>query len=202
KYQAGEIATVLCLLKGGTLWFRQTRWGATFCCGSVSEPKNSIILNVSQSELKYLLLLYCIQLNHSSVPQIACRQKVPGGRLASVHNLRANTDLVSIVKKCNFRQWSVWLGAMRLYKSNRFIWTDGSRWNFQKWAPGEPNNLWNNENCVESYIQYTGNWNDIPCEALRPFICAFKSGSRRWKTEKCWKHDTAWLIKITQRMKR
>uniref|UniRef100_A0A3B3S098 C-type lectin domain-containing protein n=1 Tax=Paramormyrops kingsleyae TaxID=1676925 RepID=A0A3B3S098_9TELE len=134
--------------------------------------------------------------------EIACRQKVPGGRLASVHNLRANTDLVSIVKKCNFRQWSVWLGAMRLYKSNRFIWTDGSRWNFQKWAPGEPNNLWNNENCVESYIQYTGNWNDIPCEALRPFICAFKSGSRRWKTEKCWKHDTAWLIKITQRMKR
>ncbi|XP_048826637.1 C-type lectin BfL-2-like [Brienomyrus brachyistius] len=115
--------------------------------------------------------------------EITCRQKAPGGHLASVHNARANADLIRIVKKRSRGQWSIWLGGMRLCKSSRFIWTDGSHWNFQKWAPGEPNNAWNNENCMEMYIKYIGYWNDFPCEGLRPFVCAFKSHKRQQEPE-------------------
>jgi len=55
-----------------------------------------------------------------------------------------------------------------LSQSGRFVWTDGSFWNYQIWTPGEPNHRFSNrEDCVEM------NWN----RKQRGFffkICNFK----------------------------
>ena len=38
------------------------------------------------------------------------------------------------------------------------------------WLPGEPNNVGSNEDCTVM-IYTSGNWNDLPCTALRAHVC-------------------------------
>uniref|UniRef100_A0A3B3Q1W8 C-type lectin domain-containing protein n=1 Tax=Paramormyrops kingsleyae TaxID=1676925 RepID=A0A3B3Q1W8_9TELE len=96
-----------------------------------------------------VLLIYCIQLNRSSVYQFACREKATGGHLVSVHDEQANSDVNCIVMKYNYSSPRIWLGGMELFQSKKFIWTDGSVWDFKKWVPGQPDNTNNTEDCVE-----------------------------------------------------
>uniref|UniRef100_A0A8C1LCQ8 C-type lectin domain-containing protein n=1 Tax=Cyprinus carpio TaxID=7962 RepID=A0A8C1LCQ8_CYPCA len=77
-----------------------------------------------------------------SAAEFRCRNKAPGGHLVSVHKSKANSDLL-----CFF-------GGFEFFQSGRFIWTDGSSWNYQIWTLGEPNTVFSyKEDCVEM------NWN-------------------------------------------
>ncbi|XP_048826642.1 lectin-like [Brienomyrus brachyistius] len=116
----------------------------------------------------------------SSFPdaEFACRQKAAGGHLVSVHEEQANSDVLCIVMKYNYSSPRIWLGAMELFQSKKFIWTDGSLWNFEKWVPGQPDNTHNAEDCVEMNWNNTGLWNDDSCERKKNFVCSFKPGGR------------------------
>ncbi|XP_061907857.1 E-selectin [Entelurus aequoreus] len=53
-----------------------------------------------------------------------------------------------------------WSGSgRRLHKSR----------DFQRWAPGEPNNIRSSEDCVEMYNN--GRWNDCKCGSRLPAVC-------------------------------
>uniref|UniRef100_A0A8C2FZR7 C-type lectin domain-containing protein n=1 Tax=Cyprinus carpio TaxID=7962 RepID=A0A8C2FZR7_CYPCA len=74
-----------------------------------------------------------------SAAEFRCRNKAPGGHLVSVHKSKANSDLLCFI------------GGFEIF---RFIWTDGSSWNYQIWTLGEPNTVFSyKEDCVEM------NWN-------------------------------------------
>ena len=71
-----------------------------------------------------------------------------------------------------------WIGGQR--KGNSFQWIDGSPFNFSNWYSkhNDPNNMNNNENCVEVYSNkgqdlngFDKKWNDHPCYELKNFVC-------------------------------
>lgn len=58
------------------------------------------------------------------------------------------------------RERTVWIGAKRLHsKSQDWEWSDGTPFEFENWAPGEPNNCGGIENRV--HMCGNGQWNDV-----------------------------------------
>uniref|UniRef100_A0A4W5NU03 Si:dkey-9i23.5 n=1 Tax=Hucho hucho TaxID=62062 RepID=A0A4W5NU03_9TELE len=102
----------------------------------------------------YRLGSYCVKyyktLLNFTEAELQCRSAAPGGHLVSVHNDQANTNLLCVVMKSNAKSPRIWLGGFELFKSGKFVWTDGSSWNFEAWTPGEPISRWtSHEDCVE-----------------------------------------------------
>ncbi|XP_048861449.1 lectin-like [Brienomyrus brachyistius] len=113
----------------------------------------------------------------------ACRHAASGSRLVSVHDEQTNADVLAVVLKYNSSSPRIWLGGQRLGQSKKFIWTDGSLWNFKKWVPGQPDDTQNIENCVEMNWKILGEWNDVRCTDQKPFVCAFKWQKRQQELE-------------------
>lgn len=72
-----------------------------------------------------------------------------------------------------------WIGLNDRAREGKFVWSDGSRYNYSLWSKGEPNNYRKKEDCV--VINYTknneGRWNDWNCAAKEKFICSRTGGS-------------------------
>ncbi|XP_030640050.1 lectin-like [Chanos chanos] len=105
--------------------------------------------------------------------EFRCRKEAPGGHLASVHSRRANNDLNCIVFKYNKKSPRIWLGGFELFNSRKWVWIDDSNWDFQAWVPGEPNNHFNKEDCLEMNWKEKGKWNDDRCLKKKNFLCSF-----------------------------
>ncbi|XP_072554036.1 lectin-like isoform X2 [Paramormyrops kingsleyae] len=120
---------------------------------------------------------YCIRYFNTplsfSDAEFACRQKASGSHLVPLHDEQANEDVLAIVLKFNPSSPRTWLGGQRVGQTNKFMWTDGSPWNFEKWVPGQPD-TGNIENCVEMNWKNLGEWNDERCTNQKPFVCAFE----------------------------
>jgi hypothetical protein len=61
-----------------------------------------------------------------------------------------------------------WIGYSRNSAGN-FHWVNGA-YGYTNWAPGEPNDANNNEDCTV-IRSWNGLWNDLNCSAQRPYIC-------------------------------
>ncbi|XP_078616305.1 echinoidin-like [Branchiostoma floridae x Branchiostoma japonicum] len=65
-----------------------------------------------------------------------------------------------------------WIGLNDINADGEFTWTDGTDENYLNWAPGQPDEAYNGEDCVEFWDKGAeGEWNDLDCGALRPFTC-------------------------------
>ncbi|XP_026145194.1 galactose-specific lectin nattectin-like [Carassius auratus] len=107
--------------------------------------------------------------------EFSCRSQAHGGHLVSVHNSKANADVLCIVVYHNPHNLITWIGGFELFRSGKFIWTDGSFWNYQIWSPGEPTRIYRSSDvCVEMNWSHVGKWNDYPCHVRRNYMCAFK----------------------------
>ena len=62
-----------------------------------------------------------------------------------------------------------WIGLIR-HQDKLFYTIFGSKPSYTNWGPGEPNNAGGSENCGH-LVNDHGQWNDIPCGRLFPFIC-------------------------------
>ncbi|XP_069047250.1 lactose-binding lectin l-2-like [Lepisosteus oculatus] len=91
-----------------------------------------------------------------------------GGNLASVHSEVEHNFLLQLIKSRGANP--TWLGGSDCVKEGRWLWSDGSKWDYSKWDPPEPNNL-DVENCLLTYWALA-NWNDMPCNYQFPYICA------------------------------
>ena len=47
----------------------------------------------------------------------------------------------------------------------------GAALTYTNWHGGEPNNHGGNENCVHTYAEYNGTWNDVTCDTYMPAVC-------------------------------
>nr|ABP94108.1 venom C-type lectin mannose binding isoform 2 [Pseudechis porphyriacus] len=101
-----------------------------------------------------------------------CRKHKPGCHLASIDGSEESTDLAEYVSDYLRSGGNVWIGLNDPQKKRCWQWTDRSRNSYLTWQPGEPNNLRNNENCVELWSR-SGykNWNDENCASTRAFLC-------------------------------
>ncbi|XP_015761322.1 PREDICTED: macrophage mannose receptor 1-like [Acropora digitifera] len=94
--------------------------------------------------------------------------------------LKQGANLLSITSKqeqdfishhfTDNRHGTVWLGLNDRNIEAGYIWSDGSPVTFLNWAPLEPNDVNNVENCAEMYLANT-RWNDVKCTTLIGYIC-------------------------------
>ncbi|XP_052453189.1 galactose-specific lectin nattectin [Carassius gibelio] len=90
--------------------------------------------------------------------------------LASVHNKLDNDHLLSLVP--SFTRF--WVGAQDGEQEGQWIWSDGSHFNYTSWCSGEPNNVGNEEHCLELAYSSNNCWNDLTCSVQLAFVCAKK----------------------------
>ncbi|XP_066512932.1 C-type mannose receptor 2-like [Hoplias malabaricus] len=87
------------------------------------------------------------------------------------------TDLTSVRDQSDNQQiWSmtttsssnnVWIGLF----NDSWQWSDQSISSFRYWQSGQPNNLGGFEKCAAVYMEDQGQWHDVNCECMNPFIC-------------------------------
>lgn len=75
-----------------------------------------------------------------------------GYELASIENTNENEIITGLIE--GFEH--LWIGGSKESGSS-WEWSDGTKWAFDNWNTGEPNNAGGNENCLE--ITSNGKWN-------------------------------------------
>ncbi|KAK6291612.1 hypothetical protein J4Q44_G00373960 [Coregonus suidteri] len=104
-----------------------------------------------------------------------------GGNLASVHSLPQYRFLQSLIQESRVQR--TWIGAYDAMKEGLWLWSDGSRFNYQNWAPGQPSNynhgfvkdITNGRgHCMEMNCGASHRQNDVPCWFKLPFVCSRK----------------------------
>ena len=122
--------------------------------------------------------IIALDLYHDDARVLASSLKKDGvnGHLATISTAEENSFILSQVIR-DYRQPSpldeYWLGGT--YVSNNWTWTDDSKWQFENWAPREPNNMgketavsmWGNFAYEKSRI--AGSWNNcLPNNQVNP----------------------------------
>ena len=101
-----------------------------------------------------------------------CQLISPGaGDLASVSDRTTNDFLTTVTTR------RAWIGGYEYEDQNgRWVWSDGTIWNFTKWAQNQPDNTWGAENCVVFNFGNNGqgNWNDANGVDSKEFICQYQ----------------------------
>ncbi|KAG5264400.1 hypothetical protein AALO_G00253380 [Alosa alosa] len=97
-----------------------------------------------------------------------CGGEAAGGHLISIHDEQTSED-VQILTGSSYTR--VWIGGFKIPHSGKFVWTDGSNWDYTNWVQGEPNG---NGDCVQINYDTPGKWDDVQCWSSRGYVCAFK----------------------------
>uniref|UniRef100_I3JB01 C-type lectin domain-containing protein n=2 Tax=Oreochromis niloticus TaxID=8128 RepID=I3JB01_ORENI len=100
-----------------------------------------------------------------------------GAHLASVHRSSEYRLIQKLTRPHGFR--TTWIGGTNASGKHVWLWSDGSRFHYTHWCPGEPNNGLGNQHCLQ--INYSGSkcWDDVQCDSHRPSICARKISRHR-----------------------
>ncbi|XP_024862446.1 galactose-specific lectin nattectin-like [Kryptolebias marmoratus] len=93
--------------------------------------------------------------------------------LVSVHSLEEHNFVNFLIKNFDPAQRFTWIGLTDLYKEGAWMWSDGSKVNFQHWDQGQPDNRNKVEHCVHTNMVTNHKWNDHQCSETFPFVCAF-----------------------------
>ncbi|XP_046894040.1 ladderlectin-like [Hypomesus transpacificus] len=94
--------------------------------------------------------------------------------LASVHSSEEYHFLQEVVRRESGDFSYVWLGGSDAVENQAWFWSDGSRFEYQNWHRGEPNNVRNREHCMMMNFGGEYRWNDVPCGNHYRFICSLK----------------------------
>jgi hypothetical protein len=90
------------------------------------------------------------------------------GHLISIHTQAVQDFLTTEAFAIQGGDW--WIGLSDIKAEGTFVWTDGSKLDYLHWNGGEPNNA-GEEDCANITQGGGGQWNDLPCDAVIPFIC-------------------------------
>uniref|UniRef100_A0A3B5Q3F4 C-type lectin domain-containing protein n=1 Tax=Xiphophorus maculatus TaxID=8083 RepID=A0A3B5Q3F4_XIPMA len=72
-----------------------------------------------------------------------------GANLASIRNSNDHNFLKNLVNRKKGSYERTWVGGHDGEKEGVWLWSDGSKFTYNQWGSGEPNNLYGNENCME-----------------------------------------------------
>ena len=100
-----------------------------------------------------------------------------GGHLASVSSNETMRYVLALWSRQN--KPHVWLGGNVLDQEGIWKWTDCTHWEFEFWAPTNPDNSGGDEHCLHIFTgtgtdNPQGFWNDVPCSWKTDFLCSQK----------------------------
>ncbi|TEA33882.1 collectin-11 [Globicephala melas] len=100
--------------------------------------------------------------------QLACQGR--GGTLGMPKDEAANGLLAAYIAQAGLAR--VFIGINDLEREGTFVYADRSPMQtFSQWRSGEPNNAYDDEDCVE--LVASGGWNDVACHLTMHFLCEF-----------------------------
>ncbi|XP_063040771.1 galactose-specific lectin nattectin-like [Engraulis encrasicolus] len=93
-----------------------------------------------------------------------------GGNLASVHSIADYHYIQGLIVTATHGAPLTWLGGSDAQQDGVWLWSDGSRFSFLHWSPGQGGV--SSEACLQ--MNYGGGllWNDIACSVKSPSVCA------------------------------
>ncbi|XP_062863357.1 collectin-11 isoform X2 [Trichomycterus rosablanca] len=93
-----------------------------------------------------------------------------GGHLAMPKDAAANRAIAAYITDAGLRR--VYIGINDLEREGQFVYVDHTPMTtFTKWREGEPNNAYEDEDCVE--LVFSGEWVDLACSSTMNFVCEF-----------------------------
>ncbi|XP_072017220.1 uncharacterized protein [Amphiura filiformis] len=95
----------------------------------------------------------------------ACVAK--GAALTSINN-QLEQDFIND----NYPGVWVWIGLDDLTTEGTYEWVDGQPYDYTNWRDTQPDNDRGIEHCI--YLYEDGDWNDMPCDEPRGYICKMK----------------------------
>uniref|UniRef100_A0A2I3HS14 C-type lectin domain-containing protein n=1 Tax=Nomascus leucogenys TaxID=61853 RepID=A0A2I3HS14_NOMLE len=100
--------------------------------------------------------------------QLSARAR--GGTLSMPKDEAANGLMAAYLAQAGLAR--VFIGINDLEREGAFVYSDRSPMRtFNKWRSGEPNNAYDEEDCVEMVA--SGGWNDVACHTTMYFMCEF-----------------------------
>ncbi|XP_061828609.1 ladderlectin-like isoform X1 [Nerophis lumbriciformis] len=97
--------------------------------------------------------------------------KILHANLVSIRSRTENAVVLQLIRNANDGDLiDTWTGLHDTIEEDDFIWTDGTEFDFEDFADGEPNSLGGNEDCVDIEGD-DGQWHDNECSDESPFIC-------------------------------
>ena len=101
-----------------------------------------------------------------------------GGHLATVDTNATKEFVLEGLTRRNSAL--IWIGGSDIEEEGVWKWTDCTQWEVEFWAPRQPTNLFNNEDCLQLVLRWdtrpdhSGKWNDEPCVQKYEFLCSKK----------------------------
>ncbi|XP_035998747.1 galactose-specific lectin nattectin isoform X1 [Fundulus heteroclitus] len=94
------------------------------------------------------------------------------GNLASIHRQDEYNFISKLIYKEAGSYKSTWVGGYDAVKVGLWFWSDGSRFDFSNWSPGEPNNQGGNEKCMQINLGGREYVNDANCDIKLQYVCS------------------------------
>ncbi|MBZ3869294.1 Collectin-11 [Sciurus carolinensis] len=131
--------------------------------------KNAVA-GVRETESKIYLLVK--EEKRYADAQLSCQGR--GGTLSMPKDEAANGLMAAYLAQAGLAR--VFIGINDLEREGAFVYSDRSPMQtFNKWRSGEPNNAYDEEDCVEMVA--SGGWNDVACHITMYFMCEFDKES-------------------------
>ncbi|EMP39704.1 Collectin-11 [Chelonia mydas] len=129
-------------------------------------PSPAAVAGVRETDNKIYLLVK--EEKRYMDAQLYCHGR--GGTLSMPKDENTNSLIASYINQAGLTR--VFIGINDLEKEGNFVYSDRSPMQtFNKWRSGEPNNAYDEEDCVEMVA--SGGWNDVACHITMYFVCEF-----------------------------
>ena len=152
-----------------TNWDSHGRWNDIACSNSfyvICEFRPIESSEISPHGYQF----FSISLDWEDAQRFCQSQKLDNGipgNLAIVRNAEEQEEAVALATAIS------WIGLRRKNPGGLFFWVNHTPLLFSAWAPNEPNNLNNAENCVVFDTSKSGKWNDISCSNQFQVLCQY-----------------------------
>ncbi|XP_030278859.1 galactose-specific lectin nattectin-like [Sparus aurata] len=93
-----------------------------------------------------------------------------GGNLASIQSYGEHLAIRRLIRRVFRTDTRAWIGLFDAVQERKWMWTDGSKVRFTRWARNEPNNQGGTEHCT--HINNGDYWNDRPCNIRYASVCS------------------------------
>ncbi|XP_070546835.1 C-type lectin lectoxin-Lio2-like [Ptychodera flava] len=96
--------------------------------------------------------------------------RVHGGKLATLNDAVEDAFVRDVVAEAKSLPW---IGLNDKGREGIYRWDSGEKVEYYKWAPGEPNNNFGNQDCVCLWGtgNYRGRWSDRKCRLKYGYVC-------------------------------
>ncbi|XP_053489448.1 collectin-11 isoform X1 [Ictalurus furcatus] len=129
-------------------------------------PSPAAVAGIKETDSKVYLLVK--EEKRYRDAELYCQGR--GGHLAMPKDASANRAIAGYVTEAGLSR--VYIGINDLEREGHFVYVERSPMStFTKWREGEPNNAYEDEDCVE--LVSSGEWVDVACSLTMYFVCEF-----------------------------